>query len=188
MAKSKYFWDYVKCGIHSPNWSDDADCAVNLVGYMQREVINRTTGPGGAFPPLVGELADAILQAIGKAALGPWRGLILAIVILGAAFGQTYNISTFAGGSLPENIPATSVSLGYVSAVAVDRAGNVFLCANHVVMRRDAITGILTRIAGTGTLGYSGDNGPATAAQLNLPTGVAVDAVGNIYISDGLNY
>ncbi len=45
-------------------------------------------------------------------------------------------------------------------------------------------TGIITTIAGTGTGGYSGDNGAATSAALNNPHGVALDSSGNIYIAD----
>ena len=45
-------------------------------------------------------------------------------------------------------------------------------------------TGIITTIAGTGTAGYSGDNGAATSAKLNNPHGVALDSSGNVYIAD----
>ncbi len=48
-------------------------------------------------------------------------------------------------------------------------------------------TGVVTRIAGTGVVGYSGDSGPALSAQLNYPNGVAMDASGNVYIADTNN-
>src|ERR1700722_19113374 len=91
---------------------------------------------------------------------------ILALFIASDAYSQTSTIQTVAGGALPENTPGTSASLGAVNALAVDGAGNVFLGLPSVVLRLDAKTGILTRLAGNWTEGYSGDNGPATGAQL----------------------
>jgi len=55
------------------------------------------------------------------------------------------------------------------------------------VLRLDATTGILTRVAGNGTNGFSGDNGPAVNAQLYEPTGLALDSAGNLYIADTNN-
>jgi hypothetical protein len=67
------------------------------------------------------------------------------------AFGQTYTISTAAGGGLPANIPGISASLYGPQSVAVDQAGNVFFADQNVVLRLDAVTGLLTAIAGNGT-------------------------------------
>ncbi len=99
---------------------------------------------------------------------------------------QTYTISTFAGGGLPVNIPGPSASLYGPRSVAVDKAGNVFFVDGNTVLRMDATTGILTLVAGNGTPGFSGDNGPATSAQLD-PSGVAVDSAGNLYVADSGN-
>ena len=72
-------------------------------------------------------------------------------------------------------------------AVAIDAAGNLYLAdtGNHRIRRLDAATGIVTTVAGTGVRGFSGDRGPAAGAQLDGPTGVALDAAGNLYIADG---
>ena len=114
-----------------------------------------------------------------------FSAVMLNLAISCCAFGQTYTIQTFAGGGLPVNIPGTSASLSSLNAVAVDGAGNVlFTDRHHAVLRLDAKTGVLTLVAGNGTPGYSGDNGPATSAQLHNPMGVAVDAAGNLYIAD----
>ncbi len=59
---------------------------------------------------------------------------------------------------------------------------------NHVVRKITVSTGVIARFAGTGGGGYSGDNGQATAAKLNEPHGLAIDASGNIYIADEYNY
>jgi uncharacterized protein (TIGR03437 family) len=117
-----------------------------------------------------------------------FSAVMLNLAISCCAFGQTYTINTFAGGGLPVNIPGTSASFSSLNYVAVDGAGNVlFTNAHHAVLRLDAKTGVLTLVAGNGTPGYSGDNGPATSAQLHNPRGVAVDAAGNLYIADDYN-
>ena len=113
---------------------------------------------------------------------------ILAFAASCCAFGQTYTIQTFAGGGLGVNVPGTSAGLNSPRSVALDAAGNVFFAdANHIVLRLDATTGIVTLVAGNGTPGFSGDGGPATSAQLYYPAGVAVDAAGNLYIADAAN-
>jgi hypothetical protein len=96
-------------------------------------------------------------------------------------------ISTFAGGGSPlgDGGPATSASLDAPSAVAVDPAGNVYIADrdNHRI-RKVTPNGIISTVAGTGTLGYSGDGGQGTVAQLGFPEGVAVDSSGNVYLAD----
>ncbi|HMD69739.1 MAG TPA: hypothetical protein VKF41_00265 [Bryobacteraceae bacterium] len=116
--------------------------------------------------------------------------LVLTTILCCSAWGQTYTISTFAGGGLPVNVPGASANLGYDAPryMAADPAGNLFFVDQNTVLRMDAATGLLTLVAGNGTTGFSGDNGPAISAQLNGPTGVAVDSAGAVYIADGLNY
>jgi uncharacterized protein (TIGR03437 family) len=114
--------------------------------------------------------------------------ILLTLTLSSITSAQTYTISTFAGGALPVNIAGTSASLGTrPQYVAADPSGNLFFVDRNTVMRLDAATGILTRVAGNGSTGFSGDNGPATSAQLYFPTGVAVDSAGNLYIADTAN-
>ena len=70
--------------------------------------------------------------------------------------------------------------------VAVDGAGDLFIAdsGNNVVREVNHATGDHHHVAGNGTAGYSGDGGPATAAELNVPDGVAVDAAGDLFIAD----
>jgi hypothetical protein len=109
---------------------------------------------------------------------------LLASIVSCSAFDQTYTISTFAGGALPVNIPGTSASLSIApTGVATDAAGNVFFTNGSTSLRLDS-NGILTLVAGNGTFGFSGDNGPAASAQLSITSAVAVDSAGNLYIAD----
>jgi uncharacterized protein (TIGR03437 family) len=72
----------------------------------------------------------------------------------------------------------------------VDSSGNVYFIENGdgVVRKVTASTQIITRVAGNGTAGFSGDGSAATKAQLNYPSGMALDSSGNIYIADSLNF
>jgi hypothetical protein len=82
-------------------------------------------------------------------------------------------ITTVAGGGAGcvEPCQATQQSLNGPRGVAVDEAGNIYIAdtENHAIRKVDAPSGNITTIAGDGTQGYSGDGGPATAAQLNRP-------------------
>jgi hypothetical protein len=74
--------------------------------------------------------------------------------------------------------------------VAVDASGDLFIAdtGNNRIREVVQATGNIITVAGTGTAGYSGDGGAATAAQLNSPEGVAVDASGDLFIADTGNH
>jgi hypothetical protein len=79
----------------------------------------------------------------------------------------------------------TNVALGVSLGLAPDGAGNLFIAdQDDSCIRRLGTNGIFTTIAGNGHAGFSGDGGPATNALLNGPLGVAVDALGNLFIAD----
>jgi len=103
------------------------------------------------------------------------------------AAAQQYTIATIAGGAPPATpVAALSTSIGAPRRVAVDKAGNVYFSSLNSVFKLDT-SGVLTLIAGNSRPGFSGDGGPAPAAALNNPQGVAVDAAGNVYIADSSN-
>jgi len=100
-------------------------------------------------------------------------------------------ISTVAGngtaGYSGDGGAATAASLTPYG-VALDSTGNIYIAdGSYHRIRKVNTSGIISTVAGNGTAGYSGDGGAATAAQLNNPTGIAVDSTGNIYITDGIN-
>ena len=100
----------------------------------------------------------------------------------------------YAGDGGPA-LNATLFMSSGTSGVAVDSAGNVYFTDgyNNVIRKINKATGIITTYAGNGTGagtgfgGFAGDNGPATGAQLSIPTDIALDANGNLYICDTSN-
>ena len=101
-------------------------------------------------------------------------------------------ITTIAGNGVAgysgDDSAATLAKLDGPAGVAVDASGNVYIADDYNSrIRKVNTSGIITTIAGTGVNGYSGDNGPSTAAEINDPHGIAVDAIGNVYICDELN-
>jgi trimeric autotransporter adhesin len=98
-------------------------------------------------------------------------------------------IITFAGdgnkGHSGDGGQAASARINRPTAVAVDSSGNLFIAdtENHRI-REVATDGVITTVAGNGKSGFSGDGGLAISAQLDRPDGVAVDAAGNLYITD----
>jgi streptogramin lyase len=85
---------------------------------------------------------------------------------------------------------AKSARLADPFDVALDKTGNLYFSdtSNHSIRRVDAKTGVITTVAGTGKKGYSGDGGPATEATMFEPYGLELDADGNLFIVDRLNY
>ncbi|MBN8701665.1 MAG: hypothetical protein J0M08_01240 [Bacteroidetes bacterium] len=73
-------------------------------------------------------------------------------------------------------------------AIAIDAQDNIYFAdgSNHVVRKIDA-KGIITTVAGSGNRGYSGDGGLSVKASLDVPVGIALDAVGNLYIAENVN-
>jgi sugar lactone lactonase YvrE len=106
-------------------------------------------------------------------------------------FGQI--ITTVAGGATGhggywgEGGPATAAELSAPASVAVDGDGYIYIGDKERILKVNALTGIITTIAGTGILGYNGDGIPATDAQLNWAGGIIFDNSGNLIIGDAMN-
>jgi len=106
------------------------------------------------------------------------------------AASTTGTIATAAGngkaGYTGDNDPPTAAELNSPGGMAVDSAGDLFIADqdNNVVREVVAATGDIITVAGNGKAGYSGDNGPATDAEMNDPRDVAVDSAGDLFIAD----
>ncbi len=117
----------------------------------------------------------------------------LVLALAGPAVAAPPMITTVAGtgtaGYAGDGGPASQAQLHDPFDVAFDRGGSLFFSDtnNHCIRRIDGKTGIITTVAGSGRKGYSGDGGPATAATMNEPYGIALDDEGNLYIVDRLN-
>lgn len=159
-------------------------------------VITTTAGTGTPGIPTNGASATAAnLPYVNALAIDSQGAVYL------AGYNQVFRvakgiISLVAGHSYPgdsgDGGPATSATFQWITGVAVDSAGNVYVAdgrANRVRLI-SASTGIVTAFAGTGVRGSSGDGGLATSAQLNLllQAPLAVDSKNNVYIADGSNY
>jgi len=101
-------------------------------------------------------------------------------------------IQTVAGngvcGYSGDGIPATSSQLSFPRGVAVDAAGNMYIAdTNNARVRKVDLNGNISTIAGDGNQNFSGDGGPATAAEVYDPWSIAVDGAGNVFFVDRSN-
>jgi len=143
-------------------------------------------------------LTDAGNACVRKVTLG--TAPVTAVNVAGTSVttGTVARIwGTGTAGYSGDNGPASAAQLGFSKAqnaesdgrMARDAAGNVFLVNGVMhVIRRVALDGTITTVAGNGTPGFSGDGGLATAARLNFPADVAVAADGTLFVSDQFNH
>src|SRR5262245_17045655 len=115
------------------------------------------------------------------------------MLLAAPAWAAVGDIQTIAGtgtaGFSGDDGPAADAKLNVPLGVVKDAAGNIYIAdmGNNRIRKID-IFGTITTVAGNGTYGYSGDEGPATSAALRAPYAVAVDGAGNLYIADTFNH
>ncbi len=112
--------------------------------------------------------------------------LITTCFLLTAADQPGSIIDTLAGtGFVGDGSAASSAILSQPEGLAIDAAGNLYIAdADDSRVRKILPNGVIQTVAGTGTAGFSGDNGPGVKAQLDHPYGLAIDLAGNLYIAD----
>ncbi len=89
-----------------------------------------------------------------------------------------------------DNHPATQSAIFLPQGEVTDAAGDLYIADtnNNRVRRVDAVSGLMTTVAGGNNAGYSGDGGPGTSALVNAPYSLAIDGAGNLFIGDSGNY
>jgi uncharacterized protein (TIGR03437 family) len=178
------------------------DSSGNL--YIAGSVYVRKVSPDGLLQPVAGSPAspyysgdggpalDARLNWPHGVALDASGNLYIADTVNARVrkVGLDGRISTIAGtgvsGYSGDGGPATAAQLLGPFGLAIDSTGNLFIGDGSRV-REVLADGTIRTVAGAGTFGYSGDGGPAAAAQLTVPSGLAVDRAGSLYILDTEN-
>ncbi len=120
------------------------------------------------------------------------KRILFSLLLLVPFYAHSQIITTVAGvgtiGYSGDNGIATAAQMSGPVGVVTDNAGNIYIADyNNHRIRMVNTSGVITTIAGTGTGAHSGDNGPATAADLNGPRGIAIDTAGNIYFTEYLS-
>ena len=160
-----------------------ADARNGRVRHVDRQGIIRTVATGLRHPVDVVTGPDGALYVAEGGGNRVSRVAADGSVSVVAGTGQVrYNGRSWLGG---DGGPATAAQLSTPAALAFDGVGNLFIAdlRNHAVRRIDR-QGIITTVAGTGVAGNGGDGGPATAAQLNQPGGLAFEADGSLLIAE----
>jgi len=144
--------------------------------------------PGGVF-----------VDAAGDVYVADTSNCVIREILSASGDIQTVAGNGTLGCGYTDNVPALSAQLDFPSSVFVDSGGNIYIADTENSVIRCVVesaggclgstqpVGNITTVAGTGIGGYSGDNGPATSAQLFNPDGVFVESGGNIFIADTTN-
>jgi len=125
------------------------------------------------------------------------RAFFAAVLLAAPALPQyqpppTYTISTIAGtgtaGYTGDGAAATAAELNVPGGIALDKSGNLYIADTANSRIRKVASGTISLLAGNGTAGHTGDSGSATSAELQLPSGLAVDSSGNLFVADTYNH
>lgn len=173
-----------------------ADTVNNVIRKVSNGVITTIAGGGSSYPGDNGPATSA--QLIYPAGVAVDSAGNVYVADLGhARIREISNgvITTIAGttpGFSGDNGPAIRAQLDGPYGIALDSSGNLFIADSNNQRIREISNGIITTVTGSGPAGvnlggFGGDNGPATSALLNEPSGVAVDSAGNLFIADTVN-
>lgn len=171
--------------------ADPANARVRMVsnGIITTVAGNGIQSYGGDGGPAdraqLSSPSDVALDAAGNLYIADWGNHRIRKVSGGI-------ITTIAGddiaGDSGDSGPAARARLSSPSGLAIDSSGNLYIADANVPRIRMISGGKITTVAGSGTYGYSGDGGPAKAAQLSNPIGITLNSAGHLYIADANNH
>jgi len=156
---------------------------VSTAGVITTFAGNGTPGytDGPAAAAQFGGLADLKVSPSGDVYVADFDNQVVRRISGGTVTTVAGNGSYGFGG---DNQAATGAMLAGPAGIALDPAGTLYIADAYNSRVRMVRSGIITTVAGNGTAGFSGDKGAATSATLKLPSGVAVDSTGKLYIAD----
>ena len=156
--------------------------------HGRRQRLRRLLGGRRSSPAArLNQAGDVAVDGAGNLFIGEFSGHRVRKV---SAAGTISTVGgTGSAGYSGNGGPATSAQMSSPAGVDVDSLGNVFVAefGNHVIRKIDT-SGTITRVAGTGFAGFSGDGAPAVSAQLQTPSRVTLSPAGDFYISDWGNH
>jgi sugar lactone lactonase YvrE len=161
--------------------------SVGVAGVITTVAGNGTLGwggdGGGASTAELNQPTAVATTADGRVLIADgWNHMVRAVL----PSGELQAIAGQPGinGSSGDGGPATNATLGFVTGVVADHAGNIFVADWNNRVRKIATDGTITTVAGTDAAGYGGDGGRASNALLSQPSGLAIDSHGNLLIAD----
>ncbi len=163
---------------------------VNVAGLITTVAGNGIagySGDGGLATAAELDISDIAIDKLGNLYISDWLNDVIRKVDVNGI------ISTYAGtgitGYSGDGGLATAAKLNGPAGITVDSLSNLYFADRYnQVIRKINSSGIITTIAGTGISGFSGDGGNATMAQFDYPTDIAVDQLGNLFVTDLYNY
>src|SRR5713101_651810 len=195
--------------------TSDTDADNHTTGDQDDDDVSTLPGIGGARGPGIsssqpsqthlaypmGGALDAARNVLYVA--DTFNNVVRAIDLTHQTMATVAGTGTAGYASTDEGKPATQAALSYPTGLAVDAAGNLFIADTYNSRVREVLGGLhfdqngnassvgaIFTVAGTGRLGFSGENGDARQADLYFPYGVALDAAAtpNLYITDSFNH
>ena len=180
-------------------WGVAVDAVGNVYVADSDNNLIRKISPAGVVSTFAGSGVQGNTNGTGTAAsfFDPWGVAVDATGNVYVAdtgnslirkISSTGVVSTLAGNGVQNKIngTGTAASFYWPGGIAVDAAGNVYVAdTQNNLVRKISPVGVVSTLAGSGALGNA--NGTGTAASFNHPTGIAVDAAGNMYVADTYN-